>query len=172
MTHLAAIENISQANYTFQQFQVAASANGTGKSTSMNRNGEISGRRDVGGNKDGNNNGDGSSSHHSKHNSNQDPNTAAIVGGILGSVIFLILAFFGVFLFWRRRRRLARISNVGQNRSPPMMYYAQSIPDGSPRGRLIITLVLSVILTIDNFFSFRTRTIHGWTRLIYRQIRH
>lgn len=111
------LETGGDRNFTFQMFNVAMPTIG------MNKSMDNKMEKGVGGDKD---------------SGNQGSNTAAIIGGILGSIIFLILAFFCVFFFWRRRR-LARISNVGQNRLPPMMYYAQSIPDGSPRGKLTKT---------------------------------
>lgn len=170
-------------NYTFNQFQVTTPANGTDKGMNMSTNGSGgtsgsgsgsgggggngSGGQSEGGSNNEGSNGDGSKGGDSPPGSSGEttvnPNTVAIVGGILGSVIFLILVIFSIFLFWRRRR-FARISNGGQNRLPPMMYYAQPMPDGAPSGKLITENSYSYLCC----WFYRARGIRGWTRLVRR----
>ena len=67
------------------------------------------------------------------HGGGHRENTAAIVGGVLGTIIFLLLAFLVAFYCWRRRR-VAQMEKSGQQRLPPMMYYARPLSDGSQGG--------------------------------------
>lgn len=96
--------------------------------------------------------------HHNGHGDGHGTHTAAIVGGVLGAVIFLLFCLLGAFYFWRRRR-LAQMSSNGQNRLPPMIYYARPISDGSLREKADYMPEDSVIDTGSKFTFAR----HGGT---------